>query len=53
MYYIYSRHLETGKESFITTADNQKEMIERITALYVSDSKSVFKGEYYYFFKIH
>lgn len=53
MYYIYQRHLATGREQYVGSYDTAKEAVRRIAALYHLDAQSCQQDEYYYFMKIH
>lgn len=55
-YYVYMQNVNTGKTQLVGgnykgVYDTMKEAVNCITSLYVWDSKSLFKGDYYYFIK--
>ena len=43
--------MDSGREDCCGTYVSYQEAIERITSLYIMDSKSAMKGQYYYFMK--
>jgi len=53
MYYIYCRHIKTGREQFVNTYETAKEAIEKIASNYNIDKQTCQFGEYYYFMKEH
>ena len=53
MWYVYSRHLSSGREYSCGIYDTAKEAVERIRFLYNNDKDLRCLGEYYYFMKRH
>lgn len=53
MYYVYSRHLDTGRESLLNTYDTEKDAVLKVASCYTIDSRMCQEGEYYYFIKKH
>ena len=53
MFYVYSRHMKTGKENFINIYQNAEDAVRKIANCYVIDAKLGQQGEYYYFMKQH
>ncbi len=53
MYYVYSRHLSSGREEFCGVFETAKEAVRRIQRNYAIDQDSAQKDEYYYFMKKH
>lgn len=51
MIYVYSRHIDSGKENFVSSYEKWTDAIEKIRSLYNMDSKSAMKGQFYYFAK--
>ena len=49
MYYVYSKHLKTGKDDFINAYDNPEDAIRKIASNYKIDANLSQLGEYYYF----
>ena len=49
MFYVYSKFLKTGAETFIRTFDNADDAIRHIAKCYRIDSDLYQLGEYYYF----
>lgn len=52
-YYVYLRHLNSGREDSCGIYETAKEAIERIRHLYNLDRTLNQLGEYYYFMKAH
>lgn len=50
-FYVYSRHIATGKEEYINAYRTAKEAIEKIAANYKIDKDLRRLGEYFYFYK--
>jgi hypothetical protein len=53
MFYVYCRHMASGREDFSGMYETAKEAIEHITGLYNMDRNLKQLGEYYYFMKQH
>lgn len=53
MWYVYYRHIGTGKEEFVAVYDRAEEAIKKIAILYETDKVCRSLGEYYYFMKRH
>jgi|GluameStandDraft_1065615.scaffolds.fasta_scaffold02965_21 hypothetical protein len=53
MYYVYCRHLGTGRESFVNLYDTEKDAVSKIASCYAIDSQTCQQGEYYYFLMKH
>lgn len=51
MFYVYSRHLKTGKENYINVYDTEQEAVNKIAQCYRIDAKTCQQDEYYYFMK--
>ena len=49
MFYVYSKHLKTGREEFVFCYETEKEAIEKIARNYNIDKDLCQLGEYYYF----
>lgn len=53
MYYVYQKHLSSGREQFIGVYDSAKEAVHKIAVCYRIDAQTCQQDEYYYFMKIH
>ena len=53
MWYVYYRHLRTGREDFVDCYETQKEAVNKIASCYIIDRNTAQKNEYYYFMKQH
>lgn len=53
MFYVYCRHMASGREDFSGMYETAKEAIFKITSLYNMDKNINRLGEYYYFMKRH
>jgi hypothetical protein len=53
MFYVYARHIQTGKEQYIGSFDTEKEAVHKIAACYRIDARTCQEDEYYYFLKQH
>lgn len=53
MYYVYSKHIKSGKELFCGVYDNAEDAIKKIARNYSVDKTLKQLGEYYYFMKRH
>ena len=53
MWYVYFRHLSSGREDFVGVYDTVEEAVHKIAQCYYIDSHSCQKDEYYYFMKKH
>ena len=53
MWYVYGKHIQTGKEHFVNIYDNAEEAIHKIASCYNIDQSTGQLGEYYYFIKQH
>lgn len=53
MYYVYQRHLSSGREQYVCAFDTAKEAVHKIAACYRIDAQTCQQDEYYYFMKIH
>ena len=53
MYYVYSKHLASGREDFIGCYGTAKEAVHKIAQCYYIDKHSCQTDEYYYFMKKH
>jgi hypothetical protein len=51
MFYVYSKHIKTGKEEFVNCYQTAQEAIEKIASNYNIDKRTFQFGEYYYFMK--
>lgn len=51
MFFVYYKHMQTGREEYINTFDTAKAAIEKIAANYRIDKDISQLGEYYYFLK--
>lgn len=49
MFYVYSKHLKTGKEEFVFCYETAEEAIKKIAGNYNIDKDLGQLGEYYYF----
>ena len=48
MFYVYARHIQTGKEQYIGSFDTEKEAVHKIAACYRIDARTCQEDEYYY-----
>lgn len=53
MFYVYARHINTGRESYVGAYDTEKEAVHKIANCYRIDAKNYQEDEYYYFLKKH
>lgn len=53
MYYIYSKHVTTGREEFVDVKDTLKEAVTKIRCCMQIDAGTAQKDCYYYFVKVH
>jgi len=53
MFYVYCKHIKTGKEEFVNCYQTAQEAIEKIASNYNIDKRIFQLGEYYYFMKQH
>jgi len=53
MFYVYCRHMASGREDFCGMYETANEAIFKITSLYNMDKNINQLGEYYYFMKRH
>lgn len=53
MYYVYSRHLASGREGYVGAYKSEKEAVLKIAQCYAIDARTYAAGEYYYFMKKH
>ena len=53
MYYVYSRHVDSGREDYIGSYSTMKEAVSKIRLCYNLDAEHCAKDEYYYFVKKH
>ena len=54
MWYVYMRHIDSGREEFVGVYDTAKEAVKKIALCYrVDDRNSAMTNEYYYFMKRH
>ena len=53
MYYVYSRHIESGREDYIGQYLTMKEAVAKCRQCYNIDAGCAAKDEYYYFIKQH
>lgn len=52
MFYVYARHMRTGKEQMVNAAyEAEEDAIRKIASCYKIDEKLCQLGEYYYFMK--
>lgn len=51
MFFVYARHLSSGREQYVGQYDTAKEAVHRIAQNYKIDSEGCQKDEYYYFMK--
>lgn len=49
MFYVYSRHLDTGREAFVNVYATAKDAVHKIAQCYRSDVQSCQQDEFYYF----
>lgn len=53
MWYVYSKHLDTGREDYVGCYDTAKEAVHKIASCYAIDKTHCMEDEYYYFMKRH
>lgn len=53
MWYVYMKHVVTGREEFVGTYDTPREAVCKIAECYRIDWNCCQRGEYYYFMKQH
>lgn len=53
MWYVYLKHIISGREDFVGVYDTAKEAVHRIAQCYQIDKGSCQEDEYYYFMKRH
>lgn len=53
MFYVYAKHVGSGKEHFIGVFETMKEAVGNIASNYKIDEQIGQKNEYYYFMKQH
>ena len=54
MWYVYMKHLSSGREDLVGCYDTAKEAVHRIAYCYAVDSHNkAMTDEYYYFMKKH
>lgn len=54
MWYVYMRHIDSGREEFVGVYDTAKEAVKKIALCYrVDDRNPAMTNEYYYFMKRH
>lgn len=54
MWYVYMRHIDSGREEFVGVYDTAKEAVQRIALCYQIDARTpATTNEYYYFMKRH
>lgn len=54
VWYVYLRHISSGREDFIGCYETQKEAVRKIASCYLIDERNpAMRGEYYYFMKRH
>jgi hypothetical protein len=51
MFYVYCKHVKTGKEDFVNCYETAQQAIEKIASNYNIDKRMHQLGEYYYFMK--
>lgn len=51
MFYVYCRHIKSGREAFVNCYDTAEQAIEKIAHNYRIDKNIGSLGEYYYFMK--
>lgn len=49
MFYVYGKHLKSGRENFLKSFDEITDAIRHIAHCYQIDTKNNALGEYYYF----
>lgn len=54
MWYVYMRHLDSGREEYVGCYETQKEAVHKIASCYLIDGRNkAMTDEYYYFMKRH
>lgn len=51
MWYVYYRHMPSGKEDLVGVYYTTEDAIHKITQCYLIDKNSSCDGEYYYFMR--
>jgi len=51
MFYVYSRHIDSGREDYCGTYSTMKEAVAKIRLCLNIDANCCAKDEYYYFVK--
>lgn len=51
MFYVYCKHLKSGKESYVNSFETAQQAVEKIVSNYQIDKSINQLGEYYYFMK--
>lgn len=54
MWYVYMKHIDSGRDSFIGVYNTAKEAVHMIAQCYLIDGRNkAMEDEYYYFMKRH
>lgn len=53
MYYVYSKHIASGREDYCGMYEKAEDAIRKIASNYSIDKNLRQLGEYYYFMKRH
>lgn len=53
LYFVYSRHIDSGKEYLVGKFNYEKEAVRKIAQCYEIDKDFSAEGEFYYFIKTH
>ena len=53
MFYVYCRHIDSGREDFCGKYETMKQAQEKIRICIKADENNAAKDEYYYFIKEH
>lgn len=53
MFYVYSLHIDSGREDFCGCYETMKAAVAKVRLCYNTDAKCCAKDEYYYFIKKH
>lgn len=51
MFYVYARHLKTGRENYVANYDTEQDAVHKIVQCYRIDTQTCQQDEYYYFMK--
>lgn len=53
LFYVYSRHIDSGKEYLVGRFNTEKEAVSKIAQCYEIDKDFSVEGEYYHFIKTY